>query len=44
MCMSDLLACMFVHHVCAWCSWKPEENVRYPATGKIDGYELPCGF
>lgn len=26
MCISILLACMSIHHVCPWCLWKPEET------------------
>jgi hypothetical protein len=37
MCMSVLPACMSMHCMCAWCSRRPEEGVRYPRTGVIDG-------
>lgn len=40
MCITVLLTCVSVHHLCVWCPWKPEEG-----TGCLgpDGYELPCG-
>ena len=43
LCMSVLLARMFVHHVLVWCTPRPEEDIRLPATGVTDGCELPCG-
>jgi hypothetical protein len=30
-------ACMFAHHICAWCPQSPEIGVRSPATGATDG-------
>jgi hypothetical protein len=27
--------------VCAWCSWRPEEDIRTPEAGLTDGYEKP---
>lgn len=34
--MSTLHACMFVHHVCAWCLQRSEEGIRYPGSGPMD--------
>lgn len=41
MCLSALPECMSVTHMHAW--WKPEEDVRSPGTGLVDGCEWPCG-
>ena len=27
MCLCVLPACMYVHHVCSWCLWRPEEHI-----------------
>lgn len=43
MCVGILPACMSVYHLCARCSERPEENIRFPGTGVTDGYELLCG-
>lgn len=43
MCMSVLLACMFVSQVCAQCLRRPEDNVRSPETGIADSCEQPYG-
>lgn len=32
---------MSVHHVHAWFTRRPEENIRFPVTRVTDGYELP---
>ena len=42
--MSGLSARMYVCHVCAWCSQRPEEGVRSPTTAVTDGCEPPCGY
>jgi hypothetical protein len=45
--MGVLLACMSVHHVCAWCPQRAEEGVRSPETGVLDvscSCELTGGF
>lgn len=31
-----------VHHVCPWCLWRLEVSTQAPATGIIDGFELPA--
>lgn len=33
MCIGILLACMYMHHMHAWCLWETEEGVRSPGTG-----------
>lgn len=38
-----LLPCVYVYHVHTWYPRKPEQTVRGPQTGVIDGYELPYG-
>jgi hypothetical protein len=43
MCMSVLLKCMYVHHVCAWCLRKAEEDIESPEVGIVNGCEPPCG-
>lgn len=43
MCISALLAYMFMPCVCAWYPWNPGEGAGYPGTRVIDGCELPCG-
>lgn len=40
--ISVLSACIFVHHICAWYLWSPEDGIGSPGTVIIDGYELPC--
>lgn len=37
-CMNGLIACMSVHHLCAWSLWS-EECTRYPGTGVTGGCE-----
>ena len=37
-------ACIYVHHLCAWCPKKPEEGIRCPGNGVIDDYKPPCGY
>jgi hypothetical protein len=32
-CMSVLSVCMYVHHMCAWCPWKQEEDAGSLGTG-----------
>lgn len=34
---------MYLHHMCAWCSWWPEEGVRSSRTGVIGGFEPHVG-
>lgn len=41
--MFYLFACMYVHHMCAWCPWMPGEGDRYPGTRVKDDCELLCG-
>lgn len=36
-------ACTSVHWVCPWRPWKPEDGIRFPRTGVINGFELSCG-
>ena len=31
------------YYMCAWCPGRPEEGIRYPGTGVIEGCESPCG-
>ena len=38
LCLS-VLARICVHHVLAWCPWRPEEGVRPSGTGVTDAYE-----
>ena len=38
-----LHACLPVHHVRAWCPWRPENTNKLPGTGVTEGYESPCG-
>jgi hypothetical protein len=40
MCMSILLACMYVHHMCDQCPWRSQEDISSPGTGVMDGCEL----
>ena len=40
MCLSILHVCMSVHHVCALCLQRPEEDVKSPETVITDGCEL----
>ena len=40
--MSVLPACVSVYHMHAWCSWRPEEDIRSPVSGVMDGCDLPC--
>jgi len=40
--MCVLPACMSIHHVCAWCLWKPE-GVTHSGTRVTNGRALPCG-
>lgn len=42
MCMGVLAVCTFVHHLHAYCPWRPEESMGSPGTGIMDGYEPPC--
>lgn len=43
MCVSVLLACMFVSQVCAQCLRRPEDKVGSPETGIADSCEQPYG-
>lgn len=38
-CMSVLLPCMYVRHVCAWCPQKSEEGVESSEAGAMDDCE-----
>ena len=40
-CVCVLSTCMSVHHVCAWCLKKPEDDVRTHGTGVTDSCEPP---
>jgi hypothetical protein len=44
MCVSILLACMYMYHMFAWYPCRPEEGVGCPGTEVTDGCELPCGY
>lgn len=35
-------ACLYVHHMHAWCPWMPEKGVGSPGTRVVDGCELRC--
>lgn len=41
MCMTFLLAYMYVHHTYLQ---KSEEGIRFFGAGVADGYKPPCGF
>lgn len=41
--MFCLHACMSMHHLHAWCSWRSEEIIRSLGTGVKDGCETLCG-
>lgn len=32
--------CLYMHHVCAWRSWRSEEGIGSPGTGLTDGPDL----
>jgi hypothetical protein len=34
---------MSVCHMCAWCPYRPVEDIRFLGTEVADGRELPCG-
>lgn len=40
--LSILSACLYMHHVCAWCPVRSEGGVGSPQTGVTDGWP-PCG-
>ena len=40
--MSILPACMSVHHVCAWCLWRSEDDVGSSGAGDTSVCEVPC--
>lgn len=44
MCVRVLLACIVMHHMHAWCMWKPENSIRSSATGVADNFEQPRGL
>ena len=44
MCMNVLSACMSLPHVESWCLRTPEEDIRYPGTGVMGGWELNLGL
>lgn len=37
MCLAVLSACVAVHHLCAWCLWRPEGGDRPPWNGSYRG-------
>lgn len=39
--MDVLPTCVSVQNMCAWCLKRPEEGIKYPKTGVMDGLELP---
>lgn len=39
-----LSACISVHQACAFCPQNPEELIRSPGNGALDGCELQYGF
>lgn len=41
--VGDLLTCMSVYYLCAWCQKRPEEGVGFLGTGVTGSYEPPCG-
>lgn len=45
MCMDVWPACYAcVHHLCAWCMWRPEEGIGAPGTGVTGAAcKPPCG-
>ena len=43
-CCECLPACMFVHHLHAWCVYRPERGNWIPGTGVLDDCETPCGY
>lgn len=44
MCLGFQPACVSMHHVCVWCSLRPEEGIRTPEAGVTDDDEHPCGW
>lgn len=32
-----------IHHVLVWCPWSPEEDIRSPGSGVIDGVSCQVG-
>lgn len=32
LCVDVSLACISVYLMCAWCTWKPDEDIRCPGT------------
>jgi hypothetical protein len=42
MCMGTLSTCMYVHHICARSTERPEEGSGSYGTVVTDGSELPC--
>lgn len=35
---------VFVHHMCAWYLWRPEDGIESAGTGIKDSYKLLCRF
>lgn len=44
MCSSSLPSCMYMYYVCAWYPQRPEEGIRSPVIGVINGYKPPCRY
>lgn len=42
--MTVLLAFVYVHHMQAYFLRRPEEGIRSPGTGVVNGCDLSCGF
>lgn len=38
-----MYACTYVHHECAWCLWRSEEDVGTPGAEVADGYHPLVG-
>lgn len=38
-----MAVCMYVHHICAWCSWRLEEDIGSSGTGVAYSCEPSCG-
>lgn len=43
MCLNDLLASMYVQHLCALCPWRLEYGIRSSGTEVTDNCELAYG-
>lgn len=42
--MNVLLACVYVHHMHAYFLRRPEEGIKFPRTGVMNGYHPSYGF